>query len=146
MRTVEVLVIQPISDAELEEIAAIDSHLHVIDARGWFDGELRETLPARMVQRHLANRRSPPSSRADRDRLLASAEVIFAGWRYPMDLGARAPRLRWFHRASQLSVLAYRSSMPYLFIFRNLSHAVHVGRTTSYMGYTYAYGALPCDK
>src|SRR6266481_8153446 len=34
----------------------------------------------------------------ERDRLLAEAEVILGGWPFPLDLCARAPRLKWFHQ------------------------------------------------
>ena len=39
----EVLVVVPVSDDALHRIAAVDPRLHVVDARGWFDVELRET-------------------------------------------------------------------------------------------------------
>src|SRR5437763_550702 len=37
-------------------------------------------------------------TREERDRLLAEAEVILGGWPFPLDLRARAPRLKWFHQ------------------------------------------------
>ncbi len=98
MRIVEVLVMEPIGDADIERIAAMDPRLHVVDARNWFDSEIRESWPAWTVYRYLGNRPCPPSSRAERDRLLAKAEVIFGGWPFPLDMRARAPRLRWFHQ------------------------------------------------
>jgi len=98
MDRVEVLVIEPIGDADLGRIAATDPRVHVVDARGWFDAEIRETWPAQAVRRYLGDRPCPPSSRAERDRLLASAEIILGGWPFPYDLRGRAPRLRWFHQ------------------------------------------------
>lgn len=98
MRTVEVLVIQPIADEELDRIAALDPRLHMVDARGMFAIEYQETWPQWSVHRYLDNRQSKESSRQERDRLLASAEVILGGWPFPLDLRARAPRLRWFHQ------------------------------------------------
>ena len=95
---VEVLVIEPISDADLERIAAVDSRVHVRDARGWFDVEIRETWPAHAVHRYLGARPSPASSRAERDDALNQADVIFGGWPFPFDVRQRAPRLRWFHQ------------------------------------------------
>src|SRR5437867_5806741 len=92
------LVIQPIGDEELAQIARLDSRLRVVDARGWFDDEFRQTWPQWSVDRYLGKRPCPPSTRAERDRLLAEAEVILGGWPFPLDLRARAPRLRWFHR------------------------------------------------
>jgi phosphoglycerate dehydrogenase-like enzyme len=95
---VDLLVIEPINDADLERIRATDSSLRVADARGWFDAEIRESWPAASVQRYLGNRPCPPSSRAERDRVLANAEIVFGGWPFPLDLRSRAPRLRWFHQ------------------------------------------------
>src|SRR2546430_14206456 len=98
MLTREVLVIVPVSDDALRCIAAADRCVHVVDARGWFDVELRETWPPWTVQRYLGQRVGPTSSRQERDQLLASAEVILGGFPFPLDLRARAPRLRRFHQ------------------------------------------------
>src|SRR5213593_3215552 len=98
MREVNVLVIQPIADEELAYIARLDSRLRVVDARGWFDEEIRQTWPQWSVERYLGKRSCPPSTRQDRDHLLAQAEVILGGWPFPLDLRARSPRLRWFHQ------------------------------------------------
>ena len=98
MHTVNVLVIQPIGDEELAQIARVDARLRVTDARGWFDDEIRQTWPQWSVERYLGTRPCLPSTRAERDRLLAQAEVILGGWPFPLDLRARAPRLRWFHQ------------------------------------------------
>ena len=88
----------PVSDDALSRMAAVDRCLHVVDARGWFDVELRETWPSWTVQRYLGQRAGPSSSRQERDQLLASAEIILGGFPFPLDLRARAPRLRWFHQ------------------------------------------------
>src|SRR5262245_61113697 len=98
MDRAEVLVIEPISDADLGLVTAVDPKVQAVDARGWFDVEIRETWPEWAVRRYLGNRPCPPSSRAERDRLLESADVIFGGWPFPYDLRRRAPRLRWFHQ------------------------------------------------
>src|SRR6266705_1591601 len=98
MHRVDVLVIQPIADEELAQIARLDARLRVVDARGWFDDEIRQTWPQWSVDRYLGKRSCPPSTRAERDRLLAEAEVILGGWPFPLDLRSRAPRLRWFHQ------------------------------------------------
>src|SRR3989449_2155120 len=98
MRTVNVLVIQPVVDEELAQLARLDARLCIIDARGWFDDEIRQTWPQWSVERYLGKRPCPPSTRAERDRLLAQAEVILGGWPFPLDLRARAPRLKWFHQ------------------------------------------------
>ena len=95
---VEVLVIAPVSDETLREVAAIDRRVRIVDARGWFDVEIGDTWPRWTVQRYLARRGIPISSREERNRLLASAEVVLGGWPPLLDLRARAPRLRWFHQ------------------------------------------------
>ena len=90
--------IVPVSDDALSRVAALDRCLHVVDARGWFDVELRETWPPWTVHRYLGERSGPIHSRQERDQLLASAEIILGGFPFPLDLRARAPRLRWFHQ------------------------------------------------
>jgi len=94
----EILVIVAVPDDGLRRIAAVDPSLHVIDARGWFDVELRETWPAWTVQRYVGERSAPATAREERDRVLASAEIILGGFPFPLDLRARAPRMRWFHQ------------------------------------------------
>src|SRR5499427_8266772 len=98
MHTVNVLVIQRIADEELAQIARLDSRLHVVDARGWFDEKYRQTWPKWSVDRYLGTGSGPSSTRVERDRLLAEAEVILGGWPFPLDLRARASRLKWFHQ------------------------------------------------
>ena len=79
MLTREVLVVVPVFDDALSRIAAVDRCLHVVDARGWFDVELRETWPSWTVQRYLGQRSGPTRSRDERDRLLVIPEVVQAG-------------------------------------------------------------------
>jgi glyoxylate/hydroxypyruvate reductase A len=94
----EVLVIVPVADAALSRIAAVDRGVRVIDARGAFDVELRETWPPWTVQRYLGRDGGPASTRPERDRLLSGVEIVLGGFPFPLDLRARAPRLRWFHQ------------------------------------------------
>jgi len=94
----EVLVIQPVTNKALTRISAVDRRVNVIDARGWFDGEIRATWPQWTVQRYLENGMDPTCTRQERDQRLATAEIILGGWPFPIDLRARAPRLRWFHQ------------------------------------------------
>jgi len=98
MPTREVLLMVPVADDARSRIEAVDPCLHVVDARGWFDVEFRETWPPWTVQRYLGDRAGPISSRQERDRLLAVAEIVLGGFPFPLDLRARAPRLRWFHQ------------------------------------------------
>jgi len=98
MRSLDVLTIQRLGAADLARIAAVDPAVRLVDAGGWFDGEIRETWPAHAVTRYLPPGAAGSGTRAERDRLLAEAEVILGGWPFPLDLRARAPRLKWFHQ------------------------------------------------
>jgi phosphoglycerate dehydrogenase-like enzyme len=88
----------PVPDDALSRVAAVDPRVHVVDARGWFDDELRATWPPWTVQRYLGPRSGPSGSRPERDRMLGDAEIVLGGFPFPLDLRARAPRLRWFHQ------------------------------------------------
>jgi len=98
MRRVDVLSIQRISAEDRARIEAVDPAVRLVDAGGWFDGEIRETWPAFSATRYLPPGATGTGTRAERDRLLAEAEVILGGWPFPLDLRARAPRLKWFHQ------------------------------------------------
>ena len=98
MRTINVLAMQRTSAADRARIEAVDPAIRLTDAGGWFDGEIRETWPAFATARYLAPNANGPGTREERDRLLAEAEVILGGWPFPLDLRARAPRLKWFHQ------------------------------------------------
>ena len=100
MEPVEVLVIAPVGDEALARIAAVDPRIGVVDARGWFDGELRETWPGWTVRRYLGPGDGPRTTREERDRRLVAAEVVLLGFPFPLDLRARAPRLRWVHQTA----------------------------------------------
>ncbi len=94
----DILVVTPVAEDALEQIAAVDPRIRVVDARGWFDDEIHNTWPRRTIGRYLANRKVPKNSQQDRDRVLSTAEIILIGWPYPMDLRIRAPRLKWVHQ------------------------------------------------
>jgi glyoxylate/hydroxypyruvate reductase len=98
MRTINVLSIQRSSAAERDRIEAVDAGVRLVDAGGWFDGEIRETWSDFAVTRYMAPGSTGSGTRDERDRLLGEAEVIIGGWPFPLDLRARAPRLRWFHQ------------------------------------------------
>jgi phosphoglycerate dehydrogenase-like enzyme len=97
MEPIEVVVIAQVSDAVLDRINAVDPRIKVIDARGWFDGELRATWPQWTIDRYLGDRKFPATTLEQRNRLLASAEIILTGWPPVKDIRARAPRLKWVH-------------------------------------------------
>jgi phosphoglycerate dehydrogenase-like enzyme len=98
MRQLNVLSIQRTSAAERAQIEGVDPGIRLIDAGGWFEGEIRETWNDYAATRFLAAHSIGSGSREERDRLLAEAEVIVGGWPFPLDLRARAPRLKWFHQ------------------------------------------------
>jgi glyoxylate/hydroxypyruvate reductase A len=98
MARTSVLAIQRMSAADRAKIEAVDPAIRLIDAGGWFDGEIRATWPAHTAARYLPAHAEGKGTREERDRLLAEAEVIVGGWPFPLDLRARAPRLRWFHQ------------------------------------------------
>ena len=93
-----VLGITPTSPEDQRRIRAVDPKLEFIDAGGWFDGEIRATWPAFTVERYLHPKAEGKGTRAERDTLLANAQVVLAGWPYPLDLRTRAAQLRWFHQ------------------------------------------------
>ena len=98
MQGINVLNIQRISAEDRAKIEAVDPAIELTDAGGWYDGEIRETWPAFTSARYLAPGATGTGTREERDRLLAEAEVILGGWPFPLDLLARAPRLKWFHQ------------------------------------------------
>src|SRR5882724_816762 len=98
MQEIQVLNIQRLSTADRAKIEAVDPAVRLTDAGGWFDGEYRETWPAYTAARYLASGAAGSGTREQRDHLLAEAEIILGGWPFPLDLRARAPRLKWFHQ------------------------------------------------
>ncbi|HJU32800.1 MAG TPA: D-2-hydroxyacid dehydrogenase, partial [Hyphomicrobiaceae bacterium] len=72
--------------------------VRLTDAGGWFDGEIRDSWPQFTAARYLGPNANGQGTRAERDALLASAEIILGGFPFPLDLRARAPRLKWFHQ------------------------------------------------
>ncbi len=97
MESVEVLVMPQVSDDVLRRVQKVDRRVNVIDARGWFDVELRATWPQWTVDRYIGARKSPATSLEERNRALASAEIVLTGWPPLKDMGGRAPRLKWVH-------------------------------------------------
>jgi glyoxylate/hydroxypyruvate reductase len=93
-----ILTLTRITPADWAKIEAVDPSIRLTDAGGWFDGEYRDTWPAFTSERYLAPNATGQGSRADRDRLLAEADIVLGSWPFPLDLRARAPRLKWFHQ------------------------------------------------
>ncbi len=95
---ISILCVTRISSAERSRIEAIDSRFRVVEAGGWFDGEIRETWPRRTTERYLASSAMGHGARAARDSLLAEAEIALVPFPFPLDMRARAPRLKWVHQ------------------------------------------------
>ena len=53
MRTINVLATQPISADDRAKIEASDPEIRLVDAGGWFDGEIGETWTAFAAARYL---------------------------------------------------------------------------------------------
>src|SRR5512145_2134529 len=97
METIQVLILPQVPDQVLQRVQDVDRRINVIDARGWFDVELRATWPQWTVDRYIGGRKSPRTTLEQRNDALASAEVVLTGWPPVKDLRARAPRLKWVH-------------------------------------------------
>lgn len=98
MERVKVLILPHVADRVIDRIAESDPCIDIIDARGWFDGELRSTWPQWTVDRYLGDRKYPSTAIEERNRALSDAEIILLGWPPVKDLRARAPRLKWVHQ------------------------------------------------
>ena len=98
MQPVNVLSIQRSNARQRAQIEAVDPRVRLVDAGGWFDGEIRQTWSDYAAARYLMPGSDGSGTREERDRLLAEAEVIIGGWPFPRDLRSRAPRLKWFHQ------------------------------------------------
>jgi phosphoglycerate dehydrogenase-like enzyme len=90
-RVVKVLVMAPHLGADLSYVADVDPSVEALDGNGALRAELIEQGQA-----------SGPAStdaptRAQRDRLLAEAEVLLLGFPAPHRLMDRAPSLKWAH-------------------------------------------------
>ena len=96
--SLDVLSLIPLPEAIQEEIRAVDPSVTLAMAPGWFDGEIRESWPAYTTDRYLRAGSNGRGTRAERDALLAVAEVVVVGFPFPLDIRARAPKLRWVHQ------------------------------------------------
>ncbi len=88
-------------------IEAVDPSVRLTVAAGWFDDDIRAGWGDWTADSYLRPRPASAAAsagpvavppRAERDAVLAGAEVILAGFPVPVDLRSRAPRLRWFHQ------------------------------------------------
>ena len=95
-----ILLLGAVGEDVIRKIEAIDPCIRVVDARGKFEVEYAETWPAESVRRYVSHSlvAANTSTRAERDALLAEAEVICLRFPFPLDLRARTPRLKWLHQ------------------------------------------------
>jgi phosphoglycerate dehydrogenase-like enzyme len=98
MGDVNLLILPPLPDGALTRIGALSPRIVLLDARGWFDVELRTSWPQWTVDRYIGGRPSPATTLEQRNRALAQAEIVLTGWPPLKDLRSRAPRLRWVHQ------------------------------------------------
>lgn len=85
-----------LSESDAKRIRAVDPSIDLTLAGGWFNGEYRDTWPDATASRYLTG--EGHGTREDRDALLAGAEVIIAGFPFPLDLMARTPNVKWVHQ------------------------------------------------
>lgn len=92
-----VLGLQSLTAEDAQLITSIDPRIRYVDACGWFEGEIRETWNPYAVARYVSDDAHGKGTRAERDALLAQADIVYGGWLYPLDLGKRATKIKWFH-------------------------------------------------
>src|SRR5690349_5048568 len=93
VQPVTILALTRLAAGDRARIEAVDPAIRLVDAAGWFDGEYRDTWPAFTIDRYLSPSATGRGTRAERDALLAEADIVFGGWPFPLDLRRRAPRL-----------------------------------------------------
>ena len=96
--SLSILSLIPLPKSTQDEIRSVDPLVALTMAPGWFDGEIRETWPAYTTDRYLRADSNGRGTRAERDALLAEAEVVVVGFPFPLDIRARAPGLAWVHQ------------------------------------------------
>lgn len=96
--SINVLCVMRTTPAQRARIEAIDPRLHVIDAGGWFDGEVRDTWPQETIKLYIAPDAVGQGTPADRDALIATADIALVSFPFPIDMRARGPCLKWVHQ------------------------------------------------
>ena len=96
--SLSILSIIPLPETIQEKIRAVNPSVTLTMAPGWFDREIRETWPAFTTERYLRAGANGQGTRAERDALLDEAEVVVIGFPFPLDIRARAPKLKWVHQ------------------------------------------------
>lgn len=96
--TLNILSLTPLPEAIQNKIRAAAPSATLTLAPGWFDGEIRETWPAFTSRRYVAEGSNGQGTRDERDALLAAADIAIVGFPFPLDMRARAPKLKWVHQ------------------------------------------------
>lgn len=96
--TLNILSMIPLGAAGRERIEGIDPSVRLVMAPNWFHGEYRDTWPEYTSRSYLPPDLHGEGTRAERDALLAEAEIVLCGFPYPFDIRSRAPKLKWFHQ------------------------------------------------
>jgi phosphoglycerate dehydrogenase-like enzyme len=98
----KVILIAPLSAERIADIQAVDARLDVEDAWNLFGPELVADWPAQTAEWYLPARfrvmTDAPKLRAQRDALLASANVLCFTFPPPLHIVARAPNLKFVHQ------------------------------------------------
>jgi phosphoglycerate dehydrogenase-like enzyme len=80
----------------------MDPRINVTDARALFAAEIQADWPAHAIERYLRRPLSEipdsPEQAAQRDALLADADVLGIAFPYPKRIVSRAPKLRFVHQ------------------------------------------------
>lgn len=97
--TVTVLSLVALDEAVRTRIESVDACVRLTVAAGAFDDELRRSYGEHVMSRFRQST-EPVRPRLEPATLLASADVVLVGFPVPLDLRARAPRLRWVHQTT----------------------------------------------
>lgn len=95
---IHVVSLIPLAADARADIEAVDPSVVLTMAAGWFDGEMRETWGDYTADAYLRSGSTGSGTRAERNELLSTADVILTGFPVPVDLRARSPRLMWVHQ------------------------------------------------
>ncbi len=98
MRNVSILSLVRLTAQDRARIEATAPGARLTEAAGRFDGEYLETWPAFTAERYIAPGATGQGTRAERDALLAEADIALIGFPFPIDLRARATALKWVHQ------------------------------------------------
>ncbi len=113
MEKLHVLVTAPLVETDIDRIAATDPRVEVTYAAEEVRAELGITATKPIPWGRTMGQRELTAEQASQalDRMLSHTEVIF-GWRLPLNLMSRAPRLKWVQGvAAGVDLLAGKSGL-----------------------------------